>query len=367
MGERKRKGAEETGTPGEPGQSHDERTSQDNNVDQDSAWKDLLRTYFFEFLQFFFPAVAAEVDPVKAPEFLDAELKRFSRRNAAPHRLADLLVKVHRKTGGEELIYCHVEVQSHRDESFERRLLQYAYRVLDRLGRLPVTLAVLTDSAPGFQLTGHYRLETIPGNSLTLEYRVVKLLDLQERVASVLEAYEHGLEEFERGRAKQLNIFAVVVDVHSRMQRERAHGDWRNDRFRFNLKRRLTDEVVNRYGRDARIAADVLRFLDWLIVFPQELDALYLEEVRMMQEDTIVAYVTSWERIGEARGEARGEAKGILKEKRQILERLINRKFGAEPEDHDLIARCDDPDGLDAAVDAVMDAATKEEVLQHIR
>ena len=107
----------------------------------------------------------------------------------------------------------------------------------------------------------------------------------------------------------------------------------------------------------------MLRFLDWLIALPRELDELYLEEVLGMQEDTIVAYVTSWERIGEARGEARG----ILKEKREILERLVSKKFGVTAEDSDLIARCDDFVHLDAAVDAVMDANTKEEVLQHLR
>ncbi len=106
-----------------------------------------------------------------APEFLEAELKRFSRGNEAPHRLADLLVKVHGKTGGDALLYCHVEVQGNRDDTFGQRLLQYAYRILDRLGRLPVTLAVLTDTGPGFRPTGRYRLETIPGNSLTLEYQ----------------------------------------------------------------------------------------------------------------------------------------------------------------------------------------------------
>ena len=37
------------------------------------------------------------------------------------------------------------------------------------------------------------------------------------------------------------------------------------------------------------------------------------------------------------------------------------------PTDHDLIATCDDPERLDTAVDTVMDATTKDEVLQHIR
>jgi hypothetical protein len=311
-----------------------------------------LRHHVYDFPRFFFPAVAEQVDLETAPEFLDTELKRFSRGNTTPDRLAVLLVKVRRKTGEEELLYCHVEVQGRRDDTFELRLLQYAYRILDRLGRLPVTLAVLTDVEPGVKLTGHYRLEPIPGNSLTLEYRVVKLLDLEGRVAA-------ALAEYQAGRAGDLNIFAAVVDVHLRTQRERRTDDWRDDRYRYELKRRLTDEVVHRYRQDARMAADVLRFLDWLIALPRTLDVLYFKEVLTMEEDRIMAFVTSWERLAEERG--------ILKDKRQTLERLITRKFGTAPEDHDLIDRCDDPERLDVAVDTVIDATTKDEVLQHIR
>ena len=209
---------------------------------EERAKKDLLRDHF--------------------RDFLDTELRRFSRGNTAPHRLADLLVKVHRKTGEEELLYCHVEVQGHRDDTFELRLLQYAYRILDRLGQLPVTLAVLTDTVPGFRPDGHYRLEPIPGNSLTLEYRVVKLFDLEGRVAT-------ALAEYESHQGGKLNLFAAVVDVHLRMQQKRRTGNWRDDRFRFELKRRLTEDVVDRYRQDARMAADILRFLNWLIALPR--------------------------------------------------------------------------------------------------
>ena len=48
-------------------------------------------------------------------------------------------MEARRTAGGEELLYCHVEVQSHRDDAFELRLLQYAYLILDRLGRLLLT------------------------------------------------------------------------------------------------------------------------------------------------------------------------------------------------------------------------------------
>lgn len=69
--------------PGENAQGQPEGAGY-ATVDQDTAWKDLLKEHFPDFLRFFFPAVADQVDLETPPEFLDAELKRFSRGNEAP-------------------------------------------------------------------------------------------------------------------------------------------------------------------------------------------------------------------------------------------------------------------------------------------
>ena len=143
------------------------------------------------------------------------------------------------------------------------------------------------------------------------------------------------------------------------MQRERKSGDWGNARYRFKLKSRLTEEVVNRYRQDARMVADVWRFLDWLIMLPDELEALYRENVLAMQEDDSMAYVTSWER--------RSRALGVLQDKQEILELLVSKKFGLDPEEQGIIERCTDPERLNAALTTILDATTKDEVLQHIR
>jgi len=129
------------------------------------------------------------------------------------------------------------------------------------------------------------------------------------------------------------------------------------------VKKQPADARTDQYHGDKHLVRDVLRFLDWLIALPRELDVLYLEDMLTMQEDTVVAYVTSWERIGEARGEARG----ILKEKRQILELQVSKKFGLDAKDQGLIESCADPERLDSALTTILDATTKDEVLQHIR
>ena len=75
-----------------------------------------------------------------------------------------------------------------------------------------------------------------------------------------------------------------------------------------------------------------------------------------------MSYVTSWER----RGERKGIRKGRLEDKREVLIRLLSRKFQLDECDHERIHHCNKVTLLDAALDTVIDAEAKEEVLRHI-
>ncbi|MDA3948624.1 MAG: hypothetical protein PF508_05295 [Spirochaeta sp.] len=89
-------------------------------------------------------------------------------------------------------------------------------------------------------------------------------------------------------------------------------------------------------------------------------------------------YVTSWERIGIEKGLERGREQGLeqgreqgmqlgeLREKHAVLKRQFDRKFGLLPEDAELIDATDAPERLDAALDAIIDASERDEVLRHL-
>jgi hypothetical protein len=51
-------------------------------TDQDSPWKQILRQYFPQAIQFFFPPVASLIDWREPPEFLDKEFVRRERRTS---------------------------------------------------------------------------------------------------------------------------------------------------------------------------------------------------------------------------------------------------------------------------------------------
>ncbi|MDA3948625.1 MAG: hypothetical protein PF508_05300 [Spirochaeta sp.] len=78
-------------------------------------------------------------------------------------------------------------------------------------------------------------------------------------------------------------------------------------------------------------------------------------------------YVTSWERIGIEKGLEQGMQLGELRNKHAVLKRLFDRKFGLQAEDAALIDNTDSPERLDAALDAIIDATERGEVLRPLR
>ena len=62
----------------------------------------------------------------------------------------------------------------------------------------------------------------------------------------------------------------------------------------------------------------------------------------------------------------KGERLGKLHGKQQVLIRLLTQKFGLSPAEASLILRDQDLDRLDRALDAVLVARTKAQVLSHL-
>ncbi len=67
-----------------------------NRADLDTPWKKILRSYFPQAIQFFFPAVAELIDWEKPYEFLDKELAQIARDAEQGKRYADKLMLCHK-------------------------------------------------------------------------------------------------------------------------------------------------------------------------------------------------------------------------------------------------------------------------------
>lgn len=107
-------------------------------INHDRLFKELLTTFFVEFIELFFPDIIGYLE-ADSLEFIDKEI--FTDITAGERREADLLVKC-RFQGRETFFLIHLEHQSKREKDFARRMFFYFARLTEKfaLPVYPITL-----------------------------------------------------------------------------------------------------------------------------------------------------------------------------------------------------------------------------------
>jgi hypothetical protein len=272
--------------------------------DSDSALKEILESYIKEFLAFLLPPVHHDIDWRVPPEFLDKELAKAHRRGGLGKRIVDKLVKVRLLSGAEAWILIHVEIQGYADPKLEERVFISNHRIFDSTRLEVVSLVVLTDPSPSYRPCRFERRRW--GQTQLLEFPTVKLLD-----------YSHRLEELNADP----NPFALVVLAHLEAHKARTDAD------RLDVKTRLVKMLCER-GRGREDIMQLLRFIDWLIALPDDLEDEFDRRVEPLVKEESMPYVTSWERRAERKGEQKGREQGI--EQGRELGKEEGRELGKE-------------------------------------
>jgi len=146
-------------------------------MDHDRLFKELLRTFFVEFIAAFVPNVSAFLD-ASTIEFLDKEV--FTDVASSDRHEVDLLVKARFK-GEEAFFLIHVENQATAQEDFAARMFRYFAR-LNEKHRLPVyPIALLSYDRPQRPEPNRYEV-VFPGlNVLAFEFQAIHLNRLNWR------------------------------------------------------------------------------------------------------------------------------------------------------------------------------------------
>ncbi|MGZ8244070.1 cytosolic protein [Methylomagnum sp.] len=282
--------------------------------DYDSPWKDAVQHDFPAFLAFYFPDIYRQIDWEAGFALLDQELRAIVREAEQGKRVVDLLVQVRRLDGRETWVYIQIEIQTQRDLGLPERVFVYHYRLFDRYQAPIASLVVLADPVSGWR-PDRYGYELF-GCEVGIRFPVVKLTDYAARLDELL---------------ADSNPFALVTAAH--LLTQRTKGD---DMARYHAKRRLVRLLYER-GWDKQRVLDLFFIIDWLMRVPEHLTRqLWQEITEWEEEDYRMRYVTSFERLAEARGmalgEAQGEARGEARRGVLLLERLLERRFGKLPE-----------------------------------
>jgi len=135
-------------------------------IDHDRLFKELLTTFFAEFIELFLPAVAEYFDRERF-EFLDKEV--FTDVTAGDRHEADLVVKA-RFRGRETCFLVHLENQATAEAEFGKRMFRYFARLHERYDLPVYPIALLTFDAPRRPEPDRYTVEfpdrTVRGNSI---------------------------------------------------------------------------------------------------------------------------------------------------------------------------------------------------------
>ena len=211
----------------------------------DALWKGLIEDLADDFLRFFFPNIEDTLDLNRKITFLDKELEQLfpiDPDDFSP-KYVDKLLKVYTKKGKEEWILVHIEVQGSTDKQFERRMLTYYYRILDKYNRDIASLAILTDKRKNFHPSKYERefLDT----SLHFKFKTYKVLDAD---INLLEASN--------------NPFASVILVVQTALKKGAISDETLYNLKIDLVKKLLQKNFTKHKIDA-----LLRFLKLYVRF----------------------------------------------------------------------------------------------------
>jgi hypothetical protein len=283
-------------------------------LDHDRWFKELLTTFFLEFLDLFFPKLARLIDP-DSLEFLTQE--HFSDVHEGSIYLADVVVKT-RYLGEDAYFLVHVEHQSTAPAGFDQRFFRYFAAIFLKHGVPVYPIVVYSHDAPRKRQPNVFRLDFPDGRVLRFHYRVVQLNRLPWRrfvnaanpVASALMSkMKIAPRDRPRVKAECLRLLLTLKLDPARMRMIALFVD---------AYLRLNDKEEQRFQRS--------------------LDQAGMEP---SQREKIVEYVTSWEQRGIEKGLQQGlkegRQEGRLEARREVLLDILDARFG--PLDGRLLTR----------------------------
>ena len=276
----------------------------------DQLFKELLHTFFREFIELFYPDVAARLDFDRVT-FLDKEL--FTDLHEGSQREPDVIARVYTIEGEPELILMHVEVQANREREFSYRMYEY-YIMLWLRYKIPIfPVALYLSPGAGGLTEESYTANLFGRDILTFRYAVVSLPDLS--------ADEYL--ELDNPLGTGLSAMMQPSQFGKLAQKYRSLMLLSSSSLDPARKSMLAYLVASNLILSVKDEAEFKE----MIVKDQNSEANSMLDIDEMFRDL-------YKGIYEERGLAQGIQQGLIQGERNILLKLIRRKFGALPEDY---------------------------------
>ena len=269
-------------------------------MDHDRLFKELLTTFFIEFLDLFFPELVRHVDR-DSLEFLDKEV--FTDVTEGQRHEVDLLAKA--RFGDEPSFFLiHVETQAQPQADFSRRMFRYFARLHEKFASPVYPVVLFSYDDPQRAEPDEYGVKFPDLDVLAFRFRVVQLNRLDWRsfvertnpIAAALMA-KMRMEPPDRPWAK-----LACLDLLGKLQLDAA-------------RRELISGFVDAYLR--------------LTMEEEHVFQAELKRIDPKQQERVMEIVTSWME----KGMEEGVTKGVEQGKRDFALRMLRKRLGSlEPE-----------------------------------
>jgi hypothetical protein len=305
-------------------------------LNHDQLFKVLLTTFFQEFLELFFPEVAAFVEPGSLVA-LDKEL--FADIPLGENYEADILMQARFK-GQKTWFLIHVEPQSYQESDFEERMFGYFAMIYLRHRHPIYPIALFSYDYPLRKEPNTFNI-TFPNKTvLSFNYDVIQLNQLSWRdflnrpnpVASALMA-KMRISPKDRPKVK-----AACIRMLAGLKLNPA-------------QKRLISGFVDSYLKLDQTETQV---------FKSELGKIIPKQER----EAIMEIMTSWKLEGLEEGRAEGIEKGRAEGERNLALRLLRHRFGELESDLETQINALPLDKIEELSIALLDFTNRDDLLK---
>jgi hypothetical protein len=261
--------------------------SRTQTIDHDGLFKELIETFFWEFLELFLPQVLDYVEPDEVT-FLRQEI--YSSIGSEEKRIIDLLAQVKFRGQGSYFLF-HLEPQASVQAEFERRMFCYFARLHEKYNLPIYPVVIFSYDSPRKAAESQYQVAFPDFQVLRFNFHTIQLNRLNWR------------DYLSRPNP-------VASALMAKMQIAKA------DRPKVKIEcLRMLATLKLDPGRTEFIA----KFVDTYLRLNQEEEHQFAEELGRLEgveQETIMQTMTSWEEKGYRSGET------------DLVLRLLKRKVG---------------------------------------
>ena len=269
-----------------------------SSIDHDGLFKQLLSTFFVEFIELFVPEILEYLDTNRI-EFIDGEL--VTDITASKRKITDLLVKSFFQEQNYHFL-LHVEHQSSSQTNFNRRMFHYFSELEKKYATLVYPIVIFSYDKPKRAETNTFIVEAPNKKILEFNYDVIQLNRLNWR-------------DF----LKQKNPVAAALMAKMRVQPE--------ERVTVKLE---CIKLLLATKLDSLKSSVVLQFVDNYLKLNQTEEAIFNSEIAKIeptQRAKIMSITTSWEQKGLEQGLEQGLERGrrleLIESATEVLEHQI--------------------------------------------